>query len=164
EITDILVNGEQGVFIEKNGRLEPLVGVTLREQSLQVAARNIARALGDEINEESPMADCRLPDRSRITIVLPCVSMEGTLLAIREFQPKKYTLSELVRVGALPADLAQLLQEAVRRGESILISGPTGAGKTTLLTALAASIPTDDRIVVIEDTSEIQIATPNLVR
>ena len=164
EISDILVNGDQAVFFEKNGRLEAMAGVTVREQSLQVAARNIARALGDEISEESPILDSRLPDGSRVAILLPCVSVSGTTIAIRKFQTRRYTIHELVRVGTLPDRVREQLAAAIESRWNILISGGTGSGKTTVLIALAALISDDERVIVIEDTAEIQVTKPNLVR
>src|ERR1700733_4374631 len=164
EISDIMINGETGVFFETNGRIEPLPGVLLREQSLQVAARNIARALGDDINEENPILDSRLPDGSRVAIILAPVSVNGTALTIRKFQNKRYTADELVRVGTItPAVLAEL-RRTVLNHQNILISGGTGTGKTTLLNALAAFIPQEERAIVIEDTSEIHLSQPNIVR
>jgi len=164
EISDILVNGDRAVFFEKHGRLEQFPGVILREQALRVAARNIARALGDEISEESPILDSRLPDGSRVAIVLSCISMAGTTIAIRKFQNKRYNVEELVRVGTLPAHVLELLAAAIEKRWNILIAGGTGSGKTTLLIALAALIPEEERLIVIEDTSEIQVAKPNVVR
>jgi pilus assembly protein CpaF len=164
EISDIMVNGAARVFIEKQGRLQEVSGVTISEKSLQVAVRNIARSLGDEINEEKPLLDSRLPDGSRVAAVFPPCSVTGTILAIRKFHSKLYTPDELVRIGSLTPGLLQMLQAAVENRENVLISGGTGSGKTTLLTALTAFIPSDDRVIVIEDTSEIQIEKNNLVR
>jgi pilus assembly protein CpaF len=164
EISDILVNGDQAVFFEKYGRLAPFAGVVLREQSLLVAARNMARALGDDISEESPILHSRLPDGSRVTIILPCIAVGGTTIAIRKFQSKRYGVEQLVRLGTLPASLLELLRSAVEKRWNILIAGGTGTGKTTLMTALAALIPDEERLVVIEDTSEVQIGKPNVVR
>jgi pilus assembly protein CpaF len=141
-----------------------VAGVTIHEKFLQVAARNIARALGGDINEENPILDSRLPDGSRVAIILSPVSVAGTTLTIRKFQNRRYNAEELVRVGTLSGDVLAVLQQAVHNKQNILISGGTGTGKTTLLNALAGSIPDDERIIVIEDTSEIQIAAPNLVR
>ena len=161
EVSEIMVNGSERVFVERSGRMEEVTGVTIPEKSLQVAVRNIARALGDEIDEEKPMLDSRLPDGSRVAAIFPPCSMEGTTLTIRKFHHKQYTADELVRIGSLSPDMLQRLRQAICRRENILISGGTGTGKTTLLTALAAFIPDEDRIVVIEDTSEIQIDKPN---
>jgi pilus assembly protein CpaF len=164
EISDIMINGEQGVFVEKYGQVEQISGVIVREQSLQAAARNIARTLGDEICEETPILDSRLPDGSRVAAVLAPVSVGGTTLTIRKFQNRRYNAEELVRIGTLTADVLALLKNAVLARQNILISGGTGTGKTTLLNALAAFIPDEERVIVIEDTSEIQVGKPNLVR
>jgi pilus assembly protein CpaF len=164
EISDIMVNGEQGVFLEKEGRIEHVPGVTIREQSLRVAARNIARALGDEVSEEKPILDSRLPDGSRVAIVLSPVSVTGTALTIRKFQNQRYTADELVRIGTLSPEVLRVLRQAVVDRQNMIISGGTGTGKTTLLNALAAFIPDEERVIVIEDTSEIQMNKPNLVR
>jgi len=161
DISEIMVNGSERVFVERSGRMEEVTGVSIPEKSLQVAVRNIARALGDEIDEEKPMLDSRLPDGSRVAAIFPPCSVEGTTLTIRKFHHKQYTADELVRIGSLSPDMLQRLREAITRRENILISGGTGTGKTTLLNALAAFIPDEDRIVVIEDTSEIQIDKPN---
>jgi pilus assembly protein CpaF len=164
EISDIMVNGESGVFIEKDGQIEHVPGVVIREQALQVAARNIARALGDDVNESKPILDSRLPDGSRVAVVLAPVAVSGTALTIRKFQTKRYNGQELVRTGTLTLEVLNVLRNAVLARQNILISGGTGCGKTTLLNALAAFIPADQRLVVIEDTSELEIDKPNLVR
>jgi pilus assembly protein CpaF len=164
EISDIMVNGSSHVFIEKYGELRPVPDVAISERSLQVAIRNIARVLGDEISEEKPLLDARLPDGSRVAAVFPPCSVTGTILTIRKFHSKRYTADELVRVGTLTLGLFKDLREAIENRRNILISGGTGTGKTTLLNALAYFIPDSERIVVIEDTSELQLQAPNLVR
>jgi len=163
-VSEIMVNGPVSVFIERNGEIEPVPGVSIAEKSLQVAVRNIARALGDEISEEKPLLDSRLPDGSRVAAVIPPCSIGGTTLTIRRFQARFFTAEELVRAGSLTPDLLKLLGDAVEQRRNILISGGTSSGKTTLLTALAAFISDQDRVVLIEDTSEIQITKPNMVR
>lgn len=163
-ISDILVNGPTGVFIEKHGAMQNVLGVVISERSLQVAVRNIARALGDEINEEKPLLDARLPDGSRVAAVFPPCAVGGTVLAIRKFHSQLYTAQELLRIGSLAPQALAALQAAVEGRKNILISGGTGTGKTTLLNALAAFIPDSERLIIIEDTSEIQISKPNLVR
>jgi len=164
EVSDIMVNGECGVFIEKDGRIEQVPGIVIREQALQVAARNIARALGDEVGESRPILDSRLPDGSRVAVVLAPVAVSGTTLTIRKFQTRRYNAQELMRTGTLTLELLNVLRNAVLARQNILISGGTGTGKTTLLNAMAAFIPEDQRLVVIEDTSEIELDKPNLVR
>lgn len=164
EISDILVNGPHQVFIEKFGEMRSVPGVTLSEKSLQVAVRNIARVLGDDISEKKPILDARLPDGSRVTAVIPPSSVNGTTLAIRKFQSKLYGPDELVRIGTLTPDLLLQLKGAVQGLKNILISGGTGTGKTTLLNALSHFIGPEERVVVIEDTAETQIEKDNLVR
>ena len=164
EISDILVNGPDQVFIEKFGEMQKVPGVTLTEKSLQVAIRNIARVLGDDISEEKPILDARLPDGSRVTAIIPPCSVNGTSLAIRKFQSKLYGPQDLVRIGTLTPDLLVQLQTAVELRKNILISGPGGTGKTTLLTALSNFIGPEERLIVIEETAEIQIEKNNLVR
>ena len=159
-----MVNGPARVFIERNGRLEEVPGVTIPEKSLRVAVRNIARALGDEVSEEKPLLDSRLPDGSRVAAVIPPCSVGGTTLTIRKFHSRFFSGEELVRSGMLSQTLLDRFRDAVAERQNILISGGTSSGKTTLLTALAAFISDDDRVVLIEDTSEVQMAKPNLVR
>jgi pilus assembly protein CpaF len=164
QVTEIMVNGSGPVFIERDGRLELVAGVRLREQSLQVAVRNMARALGDDISEEKPLLDSRLPDGSRVAAVFPPCSLGGTTLTIRKFQSRQFTVEELMRVGTLTTEAVVRVHEAMDHRENILISGGTGTGKTTVLNALSAHLPPDDRVIVIEDTAELQLQKPNLVR
>jgi pilus assembly protein CpaF len=164
DISDILINGPNHVFVEKFGDMRRVSGVTLTEKLLQVAIRNIARLLGNDISEEMPILDARLPDGSRVTAIFPPVSINGTSVAIRKFQSKLYGPQDLVRIGTLTPELLLQLQTAVEIHQNILISGGTGTGKTTLLNALSNFIGTEERLVIIEDTSEIQIEKENLVR
>jgi pilus assembly protein CpaF len=164
EISDILVNGGSRVFIEKEGRLQAVPEIAMNERFLQVAVRNIARVLGDDIGSEKPLLDARLPDGSRVAAVLPPCSVTGTTLAIRKFHRERFTADRLVDRGMMTREVMEMMRSAVEEDRNILISGGTGTGKTTLLTALAGFIPAYERIVVIEDTSEIQIEAENLVR
>jgi pilus assembly protein CpaF len=163
-ISEVMVNGSGRIFVERDGRLEAVTGVTVREQHLQVAVRNLARALGEDISEERPLLDSRLPDGSRVAAVLPPVSLGGTTLTIRKFQSRHFTAAELVRIGTLTADQLQRVGHAIEARDNILISGGTGTGKTTLLNALMAFLPAEDRLALIEDTAELQLDAPNLVR
>jgi pilus assembly protein CpaF len=164
QVTEIMVNGAGPIFIERDGRLEPVPGVRLGERSLQVAVRNMARALGDDISEEKPLLDSRLPDGSRVAAVFPPCSLGGTTLTIRKFQSRLFTVDELIRIGTLTPAMVSAVRRGMDRRENILISGGTGTGKTTVLNALAALLPADDRVIVIEDTAELQLEKPNLVR
>ena len=163
-ITEVMVNaGGRRVFVERHGALEAVAGRTLEIRNLTVAIKNIARACGDEISERQPMLDARLEDGSRVAAMFPPCAVDGPTLTVRKFT-YRYSLTDLVAVGTLSEPMAAMLRAAVETRENILISGGTGTGKTTLLNAIAQTISTDDRIVLIEETSEILIDKPNLVR
>jgi pilus assembly protein CpaF len=163
-ISEIMINGSSQVFIEKMGILEEMTVAGLSEKSLMVAVRNIARLLGDDISESKPILDARLPDGSRVAAVIPPCSLGGITLTIRKFSARRFTIEDLIRQGTITEKLASLLCERVQAHSNILISGGTGTGKTTLLNILANSIPSEERIIIIEDTAEISISKPNLVR
>ena len=135
----------------------------LEPRNLTVAIKNIARACGDEISDMQPLLDARLEDGSRVAAMFPPCAVAGPILTIRKFT-KRFTLRELVQVGALTPGMADTLRDAIDGQRNILISGGTGTGKTTLLNALAAHIPAEDRVVVIEETAEIHLEKPNVVR
>jgi len=163
-VTEVMVNGGgRSVFVERAGTVEAVPDRTLELRNLTVAIKNIARACGDEISEHQPVLDARLEDGSRVAAMFPPCSVDGPTLTVRKFT-HRYTLAELVEVGTLGTAMADALRQAVVERRNILISGGTGTGKTTLLNALAATIPVTDRIVLIEETSEILIDKPNLVR
>src|ERR1700730_4974418 len=164
EISEIMVNGPEHVFIERSGKVEAIPGLTLSSKSLEVAVRNIARRLGNDISEEKPLLDSRLPDGSRVAVVLPPCSLNGVVLTIRKFNAKHFAIEDLIAGGTLTAELADRLRLAVLHNQNILISGGTGTGKTTILPPLSSLIPKHERVLVSEDTPEIQIRTPNLVR
>ena len=163
-ITELMVNdGGRRVFVERNGGLELLADRTLEGRNLTVAIKNIARACGDEISEAQPILDARLEDGSRVAAMFPPCAVAGPALTIRKFG-RRYTLDDLVKNKTLSPVLAQRLIAAIRAEQNVLISGGTGTGKTTLLNALAAHIPDGNRIVVIEETAEIHLDKPNLLR
>ena len=163
DITEVMVNaGGRRVFVERAGRLLPVERV-LEPRNLTVAIKNIARACGDEISDLQPILDARLEDGSRVAAMFPPCSVDGPTLTVRKFG-RRYTPADLVASAMLSEDQAAVLRDAVRDGRNTLISGGTGTGKTTLLNALAATIPPEDRIVLIEETSEIQLDLPNVVR
>jgi pilus assembly protein CpaF len=164
EISEIMLNSPTDVFIEKQGVIERVQGITIPNDQLRVAVQNIARSLGDDISEEKPILDSRLPDGSRIAAVLPPCSIHGITLTIRKFNTRSFTIEDLIDIGTITEAVSALLQSAIINRKNILISGGTGTGKTTLLNILADFIPDEDRLVVIEDTAEIHIRKPNLVR
>jgi pilus assembly protein CpaF len=163
DISEIMVNGSGRIFVERHGELLAIPDATIPEKSLQVAVRNIARTLGEEINDEVPLLDARLPDGSRVAAAIPPCSRRGTTLTIRKFQSQRFTPGELVRIGTVPQHVVNHLKDAVEQRRNILISGGTASGKTTMLNALASFIDPKERVVLIEDTSEIQISRDNLV-
>ena len=163
-ISEVMVNGPDRVFIEKQGFLQQVPGVSLGERSLMVAVKNIARRLGDDISESKPVLDSRLPDGSRVAAVIPPCSLGGVTLTIRKFNTRHFEIEDLIRTGTLDRALANHLEDYVLARKNILISGGTGTGKTTLLSILGKFIPGDERVLVIEDTAEIHLAQENLVR
>ena len=163
-ITEVMVNaGGRRVFVERRGTVEAVADRSLDVRNLTVAIKNIARACGDEISERQPILDARLEDGSRVAAMFPPCAVDGPTLTVRKFT-YRYSLDDLVAVGTLTDALARMLRTAVDVRQNILISGGTGTGKTTLLNAIAQTIPAEDRIVLIEETSEILIDKPNLVR
>jgi pilus assembly protein CpaF len=164
DISEIMVNGSERIFIERAGFIELIPGLTLTEKSLMIAVKNIARRLGADISEANPILDSRLPDGSRVAAVIPPCSLNGVTLTIRKFNARHFTIEDLIEIGTLPHACADFLKQAVLGRKNILIGGGTGSGKTTLLNILAGFIPNDERLVVIEDTAEIQLHKDNLVR
>lgn len=164
DVTEVMVNeGGRRIFVERDGTIETVSGRTVETRNLTVAIKNIARACGDEISEMQPLLDARLEDGSRVAAMFPPCAVGGPVLTIRKFT-RRYSLQDLVDVGALTPALASELVAAVATQQNILISGGTGTGKTTLLNALAAHIPERDRVVVIEETAEIHLDKPNVLR
>ncbi len=164
DVTEIMVNGSRRVFVERHGLVREVDGLQLEARNLKVAVQNIARALGDDVSEAQPILDARLPDGSRVAAVVPPCSIGGTTLTIRKFQTQFFTAEELVRIGTMTPEVLTAIRDAIDRSQNILVSGGTSTGKTTLLNALTAFLPPEDRIVVIEDTAELQIDAPNVVR
>lgn len=164
DISEIMVNGPEKIFIEKAGYVQPVPGVKLTPESLIVAVKNIARRLGDDISDEKPILDSRLPDGSRVAAVLPPCSIHGVALTIRKFSSHRFKMKELIEVGTVTPELATQLQDYVAQRKNILICGGTSSGKTTLANVLTEFIPDHERIVLIEDTAELQIQKENVLR
>src|SRR5260221_13468250 len=141
DISEIMVNGPERIFIEKAGYVQLVPDVKLTSQSLIVAVKNIARRLGDDISDEKPILDSRLPDGSRVAAVLPPCSLHGVALTIRKFRSHRFRMEDLVAIGTITADLAEQLAEYVTRRKNILICGGTSTGKTTVANALMEFIP-----------------------
>jgi pilus assembly protein CpaF len=163
-ISDILVNSPTNIYIERRGKLLR-TPVTFRdnEHLLRVIER-IVSSVGRRIDEASPMVDARLKDGSRVNAIIPPLALDGPVLSIRRFGAEPLKMETLIEKGALTKDIADTFEMCVRARLNVLISGGTGAGKTTLLNALSAFIPTDERIVTIEDSAELQLQQPHVVR
>jgi pilus assembly protein CpaF len=163
-ISEVMVNGPDRVFIEKDGFVQEVKGVALGDKALMVAVKNIARRLGNDISEAKPILDSRLPDGSRVAAVIPPCSLGGVTLTIRKFNARHFEMNDLIRCGTLNQQLANRLEDYVLQRKNILIGGGTGTGKSTLASILAKFIPEDERILLIEDTAELHVLQPNLVR
>jgi pilus assembly protein CpaF len=163
-ISEVMVNGPDAVFIEKNGLLEQAAGVSLSDRALMVAVKNIARRLGHDISQAKPILDSRLPDGSRVAAVIPPCSLCGVTLTIRKFNRRFFGIEDLIAAGTLDRAVAARLGRYVLERKNLLLSGGTGSGKTTVLNALGRFIPVDERVLLIEDTAEIQLPHANLVR
>jgi pilus assembly protein CpaF len=164
DISEVMVNGNGLIFVEQRGCLREIEGVSIDEESLQIAVKNIARRLKDDISDERPLLNSRLPDGSRVAAVLSPVSIGGTSLTIRKFPTHVYGAEDLVGMGTMPRHMLEMLTCAIQDHKNILISGGTSSGKTTILNALASLIDPAERIVLIEDTSELRLNQRNLVR
>jgi pilus assembly protein CpaF len=163
-ISEVMVNGSEHVFIERNGFLERVPGVSIGDRALMVAVKNIARRLADDISEAKPILDSRLPDGSRVAAVIPPCSLGGVTLTIRKFNTRDFQMEDLVAAGTVDRAVANRLEDYVLTRKNILISGGTGTGKSTLLSILGKFIPPEERTLVIEDTAEIHLVQQNLVR
>src|ERR1043166_8953714 len=163
-ISDILVNSHDTIYIERRGKIEATNVRFKDDEHLMRVIERIVSSVGRRIDESSPMVDARLQDGSRVNAIIPPLSIDGPVLWIRRFGSDRLKMSSLVEFKALTKDIADMLQMTVNARLNILISGGTGAGKTTLLNALSAYIPVDERIVTIEDSAELQLQQPHVVR
>lgn len=165
EITEIMVNGTEPVFVEKKGRLSQIPVRFETEEKLCHVIWQIAAGCNRTVNEARPIMDGRLKDGSRVNVVLPPVALNGPLLTIRRFPEKPITMEQLIRFSSISREAAEFLASLVKAGYNILVSGGTGSGKTTALNALSAFIPPEERVITIEDSAELQLqGLPNLVR
>ena len=165
EITEIMVNGPDQIFIEKQGRLEPYPKKFLSKEKLEDVIQQIVGKVNRTVNESSPIVDVRLQDGSRVNVVLPPVAINGPIVTIRKFPADPITMEHLVSIQSITMQAAEFLKKLVQAKYNIFISGGTGSGKTTFHNALSAYIPKEERIITIEDSAELQIQNiPNLVR
>ena len=162
-VSEVLVNGPNEIFIEKKGLLERTPAKFKDEQALQAAVRNIAQFVGRRIDEDNPTLDARLPDGSRVAAVLPPCSRKGTTLSIRKFSKGSPTFIDLINRESISKEAARFLDVAIYLAKNMIISGGTGSGKTTLLNVLGSRIPGHQRLLIIEDSSELKIKTDHVV-
>jgi pilus assembly protein CpaF len=163
-VEEVMVNGPDRVYVERRGLLEPTAVAFGSEEELRNAIERILAPLGRRVDELSPMVDARLADGSRVNVVIPPLAIDGPALSIRRFGAHRPGPEELVELGTLGRGQRSLLEEAVGRRRSILVSGGTGSGKTTLLNALSSFIAPGERVVTIEDAAELRLQQPHVVR
>ena len=163
-ISDILVNSHSTIYVERRGKLEATNVAFKDDEHLMRVIERIVSSVGRRIDESSPMVDARLRDGSRVNAIIPPLSIDGPVLSIRRFGAEPLRMNSLIENKALTRDIADMLEMCVKARLNVLISGGTGAGKTTLLNALSAYIPEDERIVTIEDSAELQLQQPHVVR
>ncbi|OGR89058.1 MAG: hypothetical protein A2992_02570 [Elusimicrobia bacterium RIFCSPLOWO2_01_FULL_59_12] len=164
EVSEVMVNGAQTVFVEKKGRLYPADVTFESDAHLRTVIDRIVAPIGRRVDESTPLCDARLADGSRVNIVLPPLALEGPTLTIRKFMDQRLGLEDLIRFGALIPEMGRFLVCCVQARKNILISGGTGSGKTTLLNILSGCIAPDERIVTIEDAAELKLRQPHVVR
>ena len=165
EITEIMINGPDRIFIEKGGGLIPCQGAFSSREKLEDVIQQIVSACNRVVNESVPIVDARLPGGARVHVVLPPIALNGPIVTIRRFPDRPIGMEDLLAFGSLSPEIAEFLSRLVRAGYNIFVSGGTGSGKTTFLNAMSAFIPGDERIITIEDNAELQILhIDNLVR
>ncbi|GGO69836.1 CpaF family protein [Nocardioides deserti] len=164
DVSEVMVNGHSSIWLEKNGKLQPADAHFVDESHLRRTIDKIVSRIGRRVDESSPMVDARLPDGSRVNAVVPPLSVDGSALTIRKFATDPLTATDLVSFGSLTPQTTDFLEACVRGRLNIIVSGSTGAGKTTTLNVLSSFIPSDERIVTIEDAAELQLKQDHVVR
>jgi pilus assembly protein CpaF len=164
EVSEIMVNGHDQIYVERSGRLYPVDAAFTNEAHLRRTIDKIVARVGRRVDEASPMVDARLPDGSRVNAVVPPVALDGSLLTIRKFATDPFTMADLISFGTMTAPVAELLRACVEGRLNIVIGGGTGSGKTTTLNVLSSFVPADERIVTIEDAAELQLRQEHVLR
>jgi pilus assembly protein CpaF len=163
-VTEIMVNGEAAIYVERAGRLQRTSARFLSDEHLRRVIERIVSQVGRRIDESSPMVDARLPDGSRVNAIVPPLAVDGPSLTVRKFAKDPFKVGDLISFGTMTSQIAELLQACVQGRLNILISGGTGTGKTTLLNVVSSFIPEHERIVTIEDAVELQLHQDHVIR
>ena len=163
EVTEVLINGHDEIFVERRGGLHLTPYSFSSEYALMSALRNLSQYVGRNLGPGSPVLEARLPDGSRVEAVVPPASTRGAVVCIRRFRRERLTLDRLVEVGTVPPEAAALLRKMVEERRNVVIGGGSGAGKTSLLNAVASLADPDERVIVIEDSKELQLDLPHVV-
>jgi pilus assembly protein CpaF len=164
DITEVMVNGFDAIFIERAGRVHAVEGTFSDEGHLRRTIDKIVARVGRRVDESSPMVDARLPDGSRVNAVIPPLAIDGSLLTIRKFSADPYMVEDLIGFGTMSRTVSDFLEKCVRGKLNILVAGGTGAGKTTTLNVLSSFIPGDERVITIEDAAELQLHQDHVLR
>ncbi|MDQ1583446.1 MAG: pilus assembly protein CpaF [Microbacteriaceae bacterium] len=164
DVTEIMVNGPDQIFVERGGQLQLSASVFTSESQLRRVIERIVSKVGRRIDESSPLVDARLADGSRVNAIIPPLAVNGSALTIRKFAHDPFKIDDLIGFGTLNQDMAYMLEACVKARLNIIVSGGTGTGKTTLLNVLSGYIPSDERIVTIEDAVELQLQQSHVVR
>lgn len=162
-VSEVMINGPKEIFVEKKGLVFKTESQFHNEEALVSAMRAIAQSVGRRIDKDNPRLDARLPDGSRIHVVLPPMAKNGTTVAIRKFSKEKLTLNDLISFGSLSKEAARFLDICIYLGKNIIVSGGTGSGKTTMLNVLGSRIPKTQRLIIIEDAAELQVKAEHVV-
>ncbi len=163
EVSEIVINGHDEIYIEKRGRLYLTRSAFASEHALMSALRNLSQFVGRELSARRPILEARLPDGSRVEAIIAPAATSGPVVCIRRFRREQLTLDRLVVLGAVCPATAGLLRETIARKDNVVVAGGSGSGKTSLLSALASLAPNDQRVVVIEDSQELQLGLPHVV-
>jgi pilus assembly protein CpaF len=163
-VNEVMVNGSDNIYVERAGVIEQTTVRFMSEEHLRRVIERIVASVGRRIDEASPMVDARLADGSRVNVIVPPLSLDGSILTIRKFAKDPFQVHHLVDMGTITGDVASVLSATVEGGMNILVSGGTGTGKTTLLNVLSSFVPSDERIVTIEDAVELQLHQDHVIR
>lgn len=162
-VSEVMINGPHEIFVEKGGLIVQVDNKFRDENTLQSAVKAIANSIQRTVDKQNPRLDARLPDGSRVAVVLDCLSKCGTIVAIRKFSKESLTLSDLVKFNSMSSDAAKFLHGCMHLGVNTLVSGGTGSGKTTMLNVLGSKMPDTQRLLIIEDSAELQITAKHVV-